>query len=247
MNPILEANKQLLAELSVIEERRTAARKASAHTPTLGVDQIVPRLLGLANHGKRRTIIGVGGLPASGKTTFSYELVAKLANHVGWPCAAHLPMDGFHFKNETLRAMGLNVIKGDITTYDLPRFARTLSEFRDGGYEELRAPDYIREEHEVREGCIRIAGDVTILITEGIYVGLASNPWDEVRRILDVLIFLDAKPSECADRIVARNLAVGRTADEIEHKLANDFNFMDRSIEILAQADFIVVPAPGDS
>ena len=123
-------------------------------------------------------------------------------------------------------------------------YVRTLLEYKASAGTDLWAPDYVRERHEVVANRIEILAEVRVLVTEGIYVGYPAGKWCEVKELLDVLLYVDVRPEECADRIVSRNLEAGRnTPVFIERKLSNDFEFMNHSIQILQSADYLIRPA----
>jgi pantothenate kinase len=190
--------------------------------------------------GGGRILVGIGGFPASGKTTLAKEIVLAVNDRLGPGHSAHLPMDGFHLRNADLQARGLDDIKGDVITYDVDGLIRMLQELRSDSAGTVYAPDYVREQHEVSEGTIEIGPDVQIVCVEGIYVGYMEGRWGEVRGLIDLLLYLDADPDLCADRIISRNIAVGRDDLVIRRKLVNDFGFMERTITIARHADYIV-------
>lgn len=244
MNHLVSSNEQLresLALLSAVREAEIAKRTNPAIEHDEVIQQILERWRDL-DHG--RIIIGIGGCPASGKTTMARWIVQRInemcVRHVG----AHLPMDGFHLPDVQLIGGGLDAVKGDIRTYALPAYRMKLMEFTQRLDSTIYAPDYDREKHDIVEDAIEIAKEVRILVTEGIYVGYPEGDWAQISNMLEILYFLDTSPEECADRIVTRNLAVGRSESLIERKLTNDFGFMQRSLQILQNADYVISTAP---
>lgn len=174
------------------------------------------------------------------------QVVGHLNEHYGPGYAAHLPMDGFHYPNSRLERDGLDKIKGDISTYDVDGLTEKLGEVRYRGHSTILAPDYVREMHEVCEGAIEIPASARAVVVEGIYIGYMGGTWSKVRALLDVLFYLNADANICAKRIIARNRAVGRSEEMIKRKLWNDFDFMERTINILREADYIVYPPVGE-
>ena len=79
------------------------------------VDRIFCRIQLLARS-NRRTLIAIGGPPASGKSTLAETLQERL-NEQSMPCGL-VPMDGFHLDNEILNARGLLSRKGAPETFD---------------------------------------------------------------------------------------------------------------------------------
>ncbi len=242
MNPILSGDAKLLAHLEHVEELRLASLKATRRdaliSPQAVPDVVVQHLLSL--RGDTRTIVGVCGFPASGKTTFARELLKALNESGTADRAAYLPMDGFHFTNQELRGRGIEWKKGDVETYDVSGLEAKLTQYLQRPYEKVLAPDYVRIEHEVVPDRVAIEAEVRLLVVEGIYIGYSEQGWAGVNKLVDLLIYLDVDAETCADRIVARNLAVGRKEQLIRTKLLNDFGFMEKSITVMPRAEWVV-------
>lgn len=245
---LVSGDAALRLRLELMETRRMEVLSENVDKKAMGVNEAVNVTLKLWDHsGRRRIVVGIGGFPASGKTTIAKEVTRQINEVHGASLAAHLPMDGFHFPNAILEARKLDHIKGGLATYDVSQLTQKLLEFRREPYSAHRAPDYIRELHEVQEDRIELEEEVRILVVEGIYVGYGEGNWRNVRALIDVLFFLDASPASCADRIVARNLAVGRGSELIKRKLINDFGFMEKCLTILGNADYIISPQISES
>lgn len=240
MNPIISNNSDLRQKLIKINTIRDAIL-ANGHKDRLNYDDATSIIIDLSKNAKsKRIIIGIGGFPGSGKTTAAKIIATKLNIELRAPSAAYLPMDGFHYANSVLEAKKLANVKGDVTTYDVERYLAKLTEFKGSSGRTIVAPDYIREKHDVFENMIEIDAGVRILVTEGIYLGYVQGNWRNVSEMLDIVFYLDTSPEQCADRIVARNLQVGRSAEVIEAKLANDFRFMEKSIQGFENSDYIL-------
>lgn len=242
MTPLLSDSQALLQRLRSVTVLREQALKA-CHIPAVRLGDVHEIVL---EHWRTweagRLAVGLGGFPASGKTTGAKAIVDALNERRAAPRAAHIPMDGFHFSHAALVSAGLDGLKGSLTTYDLQAYVRALEAYKQERDVSLFVPDYDRITHDVVPRGIEIGPDVDVVVTEGIYVGYKEGGWEELRGLLDLLFYVDATPEECADRIVERNLRVGRTVDVVEKKLSNDFDFMERSIRIMRGADYIVKP-----
>jgi pantothenate kinase len=189
---------------------------------------------------RRRIVAGVVGFPASGKTTLAKALAHGINELCNEDIAIHLPMDGFHFSNERLQKEGLESIKGDLSTYDVASYVKTVLSFTRNTGSSLFAPDYLREKHDVVENAIEVKQGIHILITEGIYVGYSGPGWDKLKPLLDILFYLDSAPEQCADLIVARNFSAGRSRERIVQQLEKDLRFMKTCVHILPRADYII-------
>jgi len=150
-----------------------------------------------------RHVLGIAGGPGAGKSTLAQELVAALGSD-----AAHVPMDGFHMRQEKLEALGTAADKGMPHTFEGAAFAAFLARLRDATGDEV-APGYSRRIEDVVEGAIAIPGATRLLVTEGNYLLLTSAPWRPVRRLLDVAVFLDVPRDIVQARLLKRHAAEG--------------------------------------
>lgn len=241
MNPLVLNSPTLLETLQSVNALRDEVMDTIRGKPVIAregvLDLIVKRW---EMNGRRRVVAGIGGFPASGKTTFAKAISRSINDFYHADVAIHLPMDGFHFSNEKLRAEGLESIKGDLATFDVESYVRTVLRYTQDANLPLFAPDYVREKHDVLENAIEIRPEIHILITEGIYVGFPAAGWEKLKPLLDILFYLNTSPEQCADRIVVRSLDAGRSQERIAQQVEKDFRFMKTCVHILPNADYIV-------
>ncbi|GAA2631876.1 nucleoside/nucleotide kinase family protein [Dactylosporangium fulvum] len=167
------------------------------------LDVVVPFVRGREG----RSLIGICGPPAAGKSTLSTALSDALNLHDGLSSAA-VPMDGFHLSNVELDRLGLAGRKGAPETFDAAGFVHLLRRLRDG--EDLvYAPSYSRTLHESIGGVIPVPSAVRVIVVEGNYLLLDHGPWASVRGLLDLVLYLDAPSSVRQDSLVRRQLAKG--------------------------------------
>lgn len=248
MNPIVRNNPALLENLQSVNVLRGETLKAASKKPVIGQGEAIGHILQRWEaKGHSRIVAGIGGFPASGKTTFAKSLSQSINKQLHANVSIHLPMDGFHFHHERLRAEGLEAIKGDLTTFDVTSFVHMILDFIQKPNSTFCAPDYVREKHDVVENAIQVKPEVRILVTEGIYVGYPGPGWESLKPLLDILFYLDVSPERCADRIVDRSLAAARNRERIIKQLEKDFRFMKTCVLILPHADYIVDGDPGSS
>jgi pantothenate kinase len=247
MNQQVAHDSMLRSRLATVEELRTRALSEAIGKSNISVNEAAVIIAHKCRAGcSRRIIAGICGFPASGKTTMARQVVSHLNEHYGPGYAAHLPMDGFHYRNERLEREGLAKIKGDISTYDVDGLVEKLDEVRSHSHSTILAPDYVREIHEVREGAIEIPTDARAVVAEGIYLGYTGGAWSKVCALLDVLFYLDVSAYVCVERIIARNRVIGRSEKMIKGKLWNDLDFMKRTIDVLREANYIICPSTGE-
>jgi len=166
-------------------------------------DALLSRILGRAG----RTMVGVCGPPAAGKSTFAAALTDEL-NRRSAGSAVTVPMDGFHLSNVELARLGLTERKGAPATFDAAGFVHLLRRLR-AGEELVYAPDYSRVLHESIGGVIPVPAGIRYVVVEGNYLLLDRPPWTEVPALLDVVAYLDAPDDLRQSRLVERQLDRG--------------------------------------
>jgi pantothenate kinase len=167
------------------------------------LDVVVPFVRGRQG----RSIVGICGPPAAGKSTLSSALSGALDVHDGLSSVA-VPMDGFHLSNVELDRLGLADRKGAPETFDAAGFVHLLRRLR-AGEDLVYAPSYSRSLHESIGGVIPVPADVRVIVVEGNYLLLDRGPWASVRGLLDLVLYLDAPDEVRQDSLVRRQLAKG--------------------------------------
>ena len=156
-----------------------------------------------------RAILGLCGPPGAGKST----LAARLAAAVPQGAARVVPMDGFHLSDASLRAMGLRERKGAIETFDDFGYAALLSRVRQAQEPVVHAPAFDRDLEEPIAASIIVDRAVPLVITEGNYL-LADGPaWTLAREQMDEVWFVDVDPCLRRERLIARHVRFGKTAE----------------------------------
>ncbi|WP_426511085.1 nucleoside/nucleotide kinase family protein [Dactylosporangium sp. McL0621] len=174
------------------------------------LDVVVPFVRGRPG----RTIVGICGPPAAGKSTLSSALADALNVHDGLSSAS-VPMDGFHLSNVELDRLGLTDRKGAPETFDAAGFVHLLRRLR-AGEDLVYAPIYSRTLHESIGGVIPIASGVRVIVVEGNYLLLDHGPWASVRGLVDLALYLDAPDKVRQESLVRRQLAKGLDRPDAE-------------------------------
>lgn len=151
----------------------------------------------------RRTVVAIAGAPGSGKSTFAAELVAALSDIAETAPAALLPMDGFHLDNEALDARGIRHVKGAPQTFDVEGFIDLVARIRRSAGE-LAYPLFDRGLDRTIPGAGHLAADVRVVVVEGNYLLLNSEPWSALREMFDVTVMLAVPDAVLHQRLVQR-------------------------------------------
>lgn len=98
-----------------------------------------------------RQVMAIAGAPGAGKST----LVERLADALKGQPVAILPMDGFHYDDAVLHAMGRRPWKGAPDTFDVGGLRSVLLRLRDGAEGAVAVPVFDRD-LEISRGSARI-------------------------------------------------------------------------------------------
>lgn len=176
----------------------------------LAVDELVTRANTLAEAGPRQ-LLGIAGAPGAGKSRLAEQIVAAVG-----PTARLVPMDGFHLAQAELRRLGRADRKGSVDTFDGYGFVSLLRRLHRLEPVTVYAPAFRRDLEEPVAGSIAVPPSVRLVVTEGNYLLLPDDPWDEARQLLHEAWFLDLDAELRLRRLTARHIAYGRSPVEAQ-------------------------------
>ncbi|GAA5163704.1 MULTISPECIES: nucleoside/nucleotide kinase family protein [Amycolatopsis] len=186
-----------------------------------------------------RTVLGIVGAPASGKTTLAWGLANALGNR-----ATVVGMDGFHLAQAELHRLGRTDRKGAPDTFDAHGYVNLLSRIK-AGTELVYAPEFRREIEEPIAGAVPVAPEVRLVITEGNYLLLDEEPWSGVRPLLDEAWFLAPDEHDRIERLVTRHRRYGRSLVEARKRaLGSDQRNADLIAPSAQRADLVLENMP---
>ncbi|MGK5742672.1 nucleoside/nucleotide kinase family protein [Micromonospora sp. URMC 103] len=174
----------------------------------LTVGELVDRARALAAAGPRQ-LLGIAGAPGAGKSTLAERIVAEVG-----PTARLVPMDGFHLAQSELVRLGRADRKGAPDTFDANGFASLLRRLHRLEPTSVYAPMFRRDLEEPVAGAIEVPPEVRLVVTEGNYLLLPDDPWEDVRTLLHEAWFLDLDAEVRLRRLTARHEAYGRTPEQ---------------------------------
>jgi pantothenate kinase len=157
--------------------------------------------------GRTRSLLGITGSPGAGKST----LAAFLAETCG---AVVVPMDGFHLADVELARRRLLHRKGAPETFDGWGYAALLARVHRRSDHIVMAPLFERDLEQPIAGAIAVPPSADLVVTEGNYLLLESEPWPLVRSRLDAVWHVVTDDALRLPRLVARHVASGKTPEE---------------------------------
>jgi pantothenate kinase len=166
--------------------------------------QLLDRARALAGR-PGRSILGITGPPAAGKTT----LAGRLRQELG-AAAAYVPLDGFHLAHQLLVENGLVERKGAPDTFDAAGYVAMLRRLRDPAEGIVYAPRFERDIEDSIANAIPVPPDMPLVITEGNYLLLRSGPWAQVPALVDEVWYIDLAEDTRLRRLIARHMEFGR-------------------------------------
>lgn len=165
-----------------------------------------------------RQVLAIAGAPGSGKST----LVERLAGELAGEPVEILPMDGFHYDDAVLHAMGRRPWKGAPDTFDVGGLRGALKRLRDPAEGAVAVPVFDRD-LEISRGSARIIGpEARLILAEGNYLLLDAEPWRQLRPLFDTTVSIDVSEEELRRRLRARWVGYGLSESEIETKLEDN-------------------------
>ena len=162
-----------------------------------------------------RHVVAIAGAPGAGKST----LTGRLHDALGTQTDAILPMDGFHYDDAVLQAMGRRPWKGAPDTFDVGGLRSTLARLRDPAEGAVAVPVFDRD-LEISRGSARIIEPhVRLILVEGNYLLLDDPPWQSLRLQFDATVMIDVPQEELRRRLRQRWIGQGLSETEIQFKL----------------------------
>ena len=198
----------------------------------LNYNELLIKLLdNLKNDLKNRYFIALSGPPASGKSTISEKLVKDLT--LKGHNSSILQMDGFHYDDQILKQKSLLLKKGAPETFDVMGFLNFL--FRLQNENEVAIPIFDRSLELSRSSAVIISKETRVIILEGNYILLKTNPWRELHKFFNSTIMINTKHEILEKRLIERWRSFNIPEEEIKQKvfendLPNGVNVYKNSI-----------------
>ena len=186
-----------------------------------------------------RYIIGLAGVPGSGKTTLAVEACVRANNAVDGNPFLALPMDGFHYHTRVLDEQGLRR-RGSCFTFDaesLVASARRIKSYdsvNNGNVSNVYWPSFDHSVGDPIEKGFLITNEHKVILLEGNYLLMGAGPYPELKEldpewnerwdeewawagldsVLDEGWFLDCRIDVAMERLVKRHILANNNSEE---------------------------------
>ncbi|KAJ3980701.1 P-loop containing nucleoside triphosphate hydrolase protein [Lentinula detonsa] len=175
------------------------------------------------------TMIGIYGIPASGKSTFA-NLLYKYTNNLLQTDPANttrvilVSLDGWHLTRAQLDQFPDPKLardrRGSHWTFDGPSYLQFVQSLREEVWPEtariITAPSF---DHAIKDPiphAVQIHPQHRLVIIEGLYTALNFDFWREAALLLDERWYLELDLEEAQKRLVKRHLVSGVAKDSTE-------------------------------
>ncbi len=197
------------------------------HPPTIQLGDLASWVGDLVASTDGRVVLGLVGEPGCGKSTVARSLAEQLSCPI-------VGMDGFHLAMDVVERRGLVRVKGAPHTFDAGGFIALLERLRRTPPEStIWAPRYDRAMRNPIGSAVPIEADARLVLVEGNYLLLDSEPWDRVAPLLTACVYLDLDRDTRIARLVDRHIAFGKPPEVArEFVLRSD----EANAELVAQS-----------
>lgn len=196
-----------------------------------------------------RFVVGLFGIPGSGKTTTSLCLLRFLENAVPDVNPRLLSQDGYHYTRAKLDTFEdkdhAHARRGAPFTFDAEALADALLDFKGSPEKTLLLPKFDHSAKDPEPNSVICKPATRLLLLEGNYLGL-NGPWDKVRASIDMLVFLQVPIDTAMRRVERRHVSqMGLTVSEARTRIdTNDRLNAELVIASKASADLTLSVEP---
>lgn len=156
-------------------------------------------------------MIGMAGLPGSGKTTLATRLADEVNARAGSLVMAALGMDGFHLTKAQLQQMpnpeAAFARRGAPWTFSPAALAQRLRMLRENaGQAAVEWPDFQHDVGDPVEAAHIVLPETRLILVEGLYLLHEAHGWDEVSACFDERWYLGTPFDVAMERLANRHM-----------------------------------------
>ena len=180
------------------------------------------------NNNNKQIWLSISGPPGSGKSSLAEVLTIVLPN------AVMIPMDGFHYYKSHLSNMPDPDLafarRGADWTFDSEKFINVLKSTHEE--KEGLFPSFDHAVGDPVENDIKVTSSHDFVIVEGLYLLLSTSPWNEVKDIVDLSIYVDADIEILKSRLIGRHMMCFKMTEE-EARARAENNDIPNAVDII--------------
>ncbi|CAE6475273.1 unnamed protein product, partial [Rhizoctonia solani] len=174
---------------------------------------------------ERRLLVGICGIPASGKTTLTKKIVEKI-NLIEDGVAVVVGLDGWHFSRAELDKFGdvkeAYDLRGAAFTFDAASYVKFITTLRQSPSSSITPPPQTSNiyaptfDHTLKDPAPNgqtILPSHRIVLIEGLYTFISTPEWKAAGEALDERWLVDIDIPEATRRLVQRHVVTGVAKD----------------------------------
>ncbi|SPO23552.1 related to YFH7 - putative kinase [Ustilago trichophora] len=198
------------------------------------VDQLVKQLFGKLEtlEPTKRLLVGVSGIPGSGKSSLATRLVSALnalSPSSSSDIAIYVGMDGWHYPRSVLSTLPNPQEafdrRGSEWTFDSKRFADFVVKVKNNATSpKLTAPSFDHAQKDPLEDDVAVLPSHRVVVFEGLYCNCDVGEWKRAATEFDARLVFEIEKEEAKKRLVARHVKTGVARDEAEATWRADNN-----------------------
>lgn len=211
----------------------------------MGIFKPLQQLQTLAQSNAKRILIGLAGLPGSGKTTLAGQLQTEFIKQNPSHSMQVLSMDGFHLSRSQLSQMPnpeyAFAHRGAPWTFDAAGFVQKIRELKLGGAN-VTWPSFDHSVGDPVTDALIVESNCQLVVIEGLYILYREGDWAGLAGLWDETWYLDTPFELAQQRLVQRHQqAWGISYTEaLNRVLSSDAKNAVLVARLRAQADYLI-------
>lgn len=169
---------------------------------------ILEKVRQLAEQHHSRLIIGIAGIPGSGKSTMADYICHRL-NQPDSQQVISVSMDGFHYSKSQLKRFAdpeaAFARRGAPWTFDSKQFCEALAKFKQQPEQDLYWPSFDHAHGDPITNAIRIPTATNVLIVEGLYVLHREHGFENAQQWIDESWYIDLDFDQAMSQLALRH------------------------------------------